>query len=236
MSLEEARKLTHEIDGWLSDKEGTLLYSLAKKCTGRGIIVEIGSWKGKSTVWLSKGSDGGKNITVYAVDPHTGSLEHRNSGNVWTFEEFQKNIIDAGMERIVTPLLNTSEEAIDLVSEPVELLFIDGCHEYEEVKRDLQLWFPKVVDGGTIAFHDTTTWDGPKKVVSQYVYKSKHFRNIHLVDSITYAEKVFQYSNWDFLKNRINLFIKHGYDLKISLYKSFISLKKLFRKQDDYLS
>lgn len=229
MGLDEAKKLTSEIDGWLSDREGALLYSLAKKCTGRGIIVEIGSWKGKSTVWLSKGSDEGKKLKVYAVDPHTGSFEHRKTGNVWTFEEFQKNITAARMEGIVTPLLKTSEEAIGLVSEPVELLFIDGSHDYEAVKLDFELWFPKLVAGGTVAFHDTTSWDGPKRVVSQYVYKSKHFRNIHLVDSITYGEKVVQNTNWEYMKNRITLFIKQGYDLrlelKMALYNSFISLK-----------
>ncbi|WP_455277747.1 hypothetical protein [[Eubacterium] cellulosolvens] len=54
------KKLTDKVEGWLTDKEGELLYKLAKQCTGKGVIVEIGSWKGKSTIWLGMGSKNGK--------------------------------------------------------------------------------------------------------------------------------------------------------------------------------
>jgi predicted O-methyltransferase YrrM len=77
MELAEAKKISNEIDGWLSDNEGELLFNLAKNCKGEGKIVEIGSWKGKSTVWLASGSKSGKNVKVYAIDPHTGSSEHK---------------------------------------------------------------------------------------------------------------------------------------------------------------
>src|SRR5204862_2126445 len=56
------------IGGWLTPKEGRLLYELARGCTGRGVIVEIGSWKGKSTIWLASGSRRGPGVFVYAID------------------------------------------------------------------------------------------------------------------------------------------------------------------------
>ncbi len=71
MTKEEVQKLAAPIKGWLKDKEGQLLYDLAKNCTGKGVIVEIGSWKGKSTTWLAHGSKEGNKVRVYAIDPHT---------------------------------------------------------------------------------------------------------------------------------------------------------------------
>ena len=47
------------------------------------------------------------------------------------------------------------------------MFILDGAHEYEAVKLDLELWFPKVIDHGVMAFHDTVAWEGPKKVTAQ---------------------------------------------------------------------
>lgn len=202
-----------DIDGWLSDAEGELLYELARGCRGRGVIVEIGSWKGKSTIWLAKGSQAGNRVKVYAVDPHTGSSEHRESaGGVWTFDEFKKNISNAGVDGLVIPILKNSTEAVEVIREPVELIFIDGAHEYELVKLDFLSWFPKVVDGGVMAFHDTIGWEGPKRVVEESVFGSRNFRRIRLVGSIVVAEKTESASAWDRAKSRYVLGLKRAYE------------------------
>ncbi len=120
----------------VTEREGKFLYTLAKKCKGSGVIVEIGSWKGRSTIYLAKGSKAGNSVRVYAIDPHTGSSEHKEKfGEVWTFDEFVKNIKSAGVDDIVTPIVKTSEEAAKEFDRPVELIFIDGAHEYEFVKK-----------------------------------------------------------------------------------------------------
>src|SRR5665647_2930672 len=62
-----AKRSDDSAEGWLLDAEGPLLYSLALNCVGRGAVVEIGSWKGRSTIYLGKGSKAGSNITIYAV-------------------------------------------------------------------------------------------------------------------------------------------------------------------------
>lgn len=219
MNIDEIKKLTEKIDGWLSDREGELLYNLAKNCKGKGVIVEIGSWKGKSTVWLAKGSKAGNKVKIYAIDPHTGSSEHKKQyGKIWTFEEFKKNIKNAKVDDIVVPIVKTSEEAAKNFNKPVELIFIDGAHEYDLVKLDFKLWFPKVIDGGIIAFHDTILWKGPKKVVEKFVYKSKKFRNVRFVDSITFGEKVERNSLKDRIKNRYMLLLKNLYEFALKLH------------------
>lgn len=228
MSIEKIRKIAGKVDGWLKDQEGELLYTLAGKCTGKGVIVEIGSWKGKSTSWLGAGSKAGNSIMIYAIDPHIGSSEHNKIfGKVQTFEEFNSNIKNAKIEDIVVPIVATSEEAAEKFEHPVELIFIDGAHEYEMVKLDFELWYPKLIDGGIMAFHDTTWWAGPKKLVKEKIYKSKSFRNIKLVNSITYAEKVIENTAKDRFRNRYNLLQKN---IHVIALKSRTFGKKIVKK------
>ena len=85
------------IGGWLTPKEGRLLYDLARRCTGRGVIVEIGSWKGKSTIWLANGSRRGAGVKVYAIDPHTAESDNlATQSPVPTFPEFSANVSAPG--------------------------------------------------------------------------------------------------------------------------------------------
>lgn len=211
--LDETRALARSLDGWLHGSEGELLYETAKNCSGRGVIVEIGSWKGKSTSWIGRGSKQGKHTRVFAVDPHTGSNEHQSGSKVWTFEEFKQNIKTTGVEDIVIPLVKTSEEAAKEFTELVEFVFIDGAHEYEFVKQDFDLWFPKVIDHGIMAFHDTIRWAGPKTVVEENVARSNHFKNLKFVHSITIAQKVLQNSRLDRIRNRYVIFLKNLYEM-----------------------
>lgn len=207
--IDEVKQIVRDVEGYLIRKEGELLYNLAKSCKGRGVIVEIGSWKGQSTIWLAKGSKAGMNVKVYAIDPHTGSSEHKNGNTkVWTFEEFNKNIEMAEVDDIIIPIVKSSEEAAKNFNEPIELLFIDGAHEYESVKSDFECWLPKLITGGIIAVHDTVVWLGPRKVVEEYLFKSDTFKNIEFVDSITFAQKVEQNSMKDRLNSRYVLFLK----------------------------
>jgi predicted O-methyltransferase YrrM len=125
LGINEVRNLVDQVQGWLSYREGELLYNLAKNCSGKGVIVEIGSWKGKSTIWLAKGSKAGNNVSVYAIDPQSES----------NFEEFNKNIKAAKIDDIVFPIVKKSEDAAKCFNKPVEMIFIDGSHVYDDVKR-----------------------------------------------------------------------------------------------------
>jgi len=207
----------------VTKREGKLLYTLAKKCRGYGVIVEIGSWKGRSTIYLAKGSKAGNSVRVYSIDPHTGSSEHKEKfGEVWTFDEFMKNIKSARVDDIITPIVKTSEEAAKEFDKPVELIFIDGAHEYEFVKKDFEMWFPKVVEGGIMAFHDTgwpsPDFPGPKRVVRDFVYFSKHFKDVKFVDSITYGIKVSNNSIFDRIKN-VSMYILNRLYEKLAMLR-----------------
>ena len=149
----EVRELEHDIEfqlsmnaannveGFLYGTAEALLYSLAKKCNGSGVIVEIGSWKGRSTVLLAKGSKAGQRVRIYAIDPHEGSAEDERLN---TFSEFKKNIANAQAEDIVVPIVNTSEGAANDFLEPCALIFVDGSHTSDSVKQDFVSWYPKL--------------------------------------------------------------------------------------------
>ena len=212
MSFDEAKKYGDMTEGFLQKDEGPLLYSLAKNVK-KGCIVEVGSWKGKSTVWISWAiKDTKKNIPFYAIDPHTGSEEHQiGKKKVWTFDEFKTNIKNGKVTRVVKPLVMTSEEAVENVKGPVAFVFIDGDHSYEAVKKDFEIWYPKVMMGGTMAFHDTTNWPGPKKVVRDHLYFSKHFTDVTFTQSVSYGKKVKKNTLVDRIRNMLQYVLKEVY-------------------------
>jgi predicted O-methyltransferase YrrM len=203
------KPLIADVPGWLTDEEGEALYGLARACTGKGVIVEIGSFKGKSTVCLGLGSQAGASVPIYAIDPH----QER-------FPEFDANVRRAGIDELVHPLASLSQPAADEFHEPVELLFVDGSHEYELVLEDFEKWVPKVVDGGWVAFHDTTWTSGPRKVVGHAVYRSRRFKDVRFViGSMTVARKVEQNAFTDRVRNRYVLGVKTAFWLGSSMLK-----------------
>ena len=198
----KVKPLIADVPGWLTDEEGEALYELARACRGDGVIVEIGSWKGKSTICLGLGSQAGNGVPVYAIDPHTDAR----------FGDFESNVERAGITALVRPIASLSQPAADGFDEPIEILFVDGSHEYDLVLEDFEKWVPKVVDGGWVAFHDTTWTEGPRKVVGDAVYRSRRFKDVRfVVGSTTVARKVARNSVVDRLRNRYVLGVKTAF-------------------------
>lgn len=180
------------LSGWLTIAEGTFLYDRAKEVAKGHAIVEIGSWKGKSTICLGKGAQEGNNAKVYAVDPHTGSPEHQAMFNhpVDTYQEFLENIKTACVDQVIVPIRKTSKDAAVDFDQPIGLLFIDGDHDFQAVKLDYELWFPKVANGGVIALHDTWHFPGPHKLTAGMLFTSSTIASPRLIDTITCFTKV----------------------------------------------
>jgi predicted O-methyltransferase YrrM len=174
MNASDLRRALADVPGWLGDEEALALFELARGCTGRGAIVELGSWRGRSTICLALGSKEGSGVPVVAVDRHMDK----------TFVDFQENIRRAGVADLVRPIRATSDEAFGDFDEPIELIFIDASHKYEDVRRDFDQWVPLVVEGGTVAMHDTT-WEGSKLVSEEAIYRSPHFKDVRFVPSST---------------------------------------------------
>ena len=147
---------TSIVEGWLPLDAGTALYNDAMKCPKDLYIVEIGSFKGLSTCYLSNGSKDGNCSKVFAIDPHCGNIEHKIDGQpISTFDEYYNNLTKHGFNNYVTTIKDYSYNVVDQFEDnSIGVLFIDGSHEYEDVKNDFLLYYPKVNSGGVIPMHD----------------------------------------------------------------------------------
>jgi hypothetical protein len=120
------------------------LFLAARDGKGRGCIVEVGAYKGKSTIALASGSKLGGREKVESIDPHGGG----------TLEVFQTNIARSGLSEQVVTVVAVSLTAREKFGGLIRLIFIDGLHDYASVKSDIELWKDRVIDGGILAFHD----------------------------------------------------------------------------------
>lgn len=186
------------LDGWLTDKEALGLYQMARKLPRNATVVEIGSWQGKSTYVLSKGLRSGK---VYAIDPFNadagsdeGSREIYASkkGDNNLLEQFRENMQGLGVLKDIVIKQGYSYQFHNDF-EKIDLLFIDGDHSIEGCKTDFELYAPKVVVGGFIAFHDFYEERdelGPTWVIKRMVMGAEDFRFYGRYDTLWVARKV----------------------------------------------
>jgi len=172
------------IAGWLTPHEGQFLYKVALKVKNlQGVIVEIGSYCGKSTIYLASTRQ-----KVYAVDPHQGNVSGGKSKP--TYKQFQANLKRAGLEEFVIPVVKTSERASVSFKHPVKLLFIDGLHDELHAQEDFRLWSTFVIDDGIIAMHDAFCgWEGAGDVATKYIVQNSIFGEIGVIGSIIYGKK-----------------------------------------------
>lgn len=156
------------IEGMTAPDECLFLTELARDVQ-TGVIVEIGSYRGRSTVALALGSKHGAGRPVFAVEPHERfSGEYGAEFGPDDRTAFGENVRRAGVESLVTLIGDRSEVAAGSWAEPIGLLWIDGDHTYEAVRRDFDAWSPYLVDGARVAFHDSTRAGlGPYRVVQE---------------------------------------------------------------------
>jgi predicted O-methyltransferase YrrM len=203
--------IVKDVRGWVSLAGGEFLWHLAANViSSDGEIVEIGSWKGRSAIWLSYGSRAGLGKKIHAVDPHVGSVEHKEKygPDVDTFADFTANIENAGVSDMVIPVRKSSVDYAREFSHLIELIFIDGDHSYEGVKEDFEAWFPKVLLGGVMVFDDTQDWEGPRRLVREKMFLSNNFKKMGFLGPFTYGVKSSHISLTDKARNRLILFIK----------------------------
>jgi len=199
----------YHLPGMLTLAEIDCLFQLGQFNRYNGVIVEIGSWKGKSTVALARGASKVHNEKIYAIDPHKILPEEGYQED--TEAEFRATIKQGGVDDRVVPLIMTSAEAARGWDKPIRLLWIDGDHRYESTKLDFTLWEPHLVEGGILAMHDTIRKKGPKRVLWEEVFRSGRFQEIAIVDNITAVRKVKQTRLTARLQNYLTLMLRALY-------------------------
>jgi MMP 1-O-methyltransferase len=172
------------IEGWLTVREARFLANATFYLQRLpGVIVEIGSYLGKSTIQLAQSGS-----VVYAIDPHKGDLGGQRVRP--TLVQFRKNILKAGLKDSVVPVVNTSRVASLKWNKPIKFLYIDGLHDIDHATEDYELWSPHVLTGGIIAMHDAFCgWPGAGHAAMRHIVYSRDYKEIGVVGSIIYGVK-----------------------------------------------
>jgi predicted O-methyltransferase YrrM len=154
-----------EIKGFLPDTEGWALYQLAQQGALHGPLLEIGSYCGRSTLWLAQAAHDAGTV-VFAIDHHRGSEEHQvgeffhdpeltdQSGRFDSLPTFRANVAAAGVESAVIPMICDAASLAPFWHQPLGLLFIDGGHSLDAALADYRAWVGHIAPGGILAIHD----------------------------------------------------------------------------------
>ncbi len=151
-AFREVFREVETIEGFLrSPMQERWLFKAARSLPAGASVVEVGSFKGRSTGCLGAGvkSRGGH---VWAIDRFEG--DGGAYGDNRFLKEFQANMDRLGLGEVVSPVQADSRAAARDWDRSIHLLFLDGSHEYDDVTADFEAFFPFVVDGGLVAFHD----------------------------------------------------------------------------------
>ena len=159
-------KVAEAVKGFLPQNEALALYNAAVSVEVKGPLLEVGSYCGKSSVYLGYAAQSiGRGL--YALDHHRGSEENQEGWEhhdpqlidnqkavMDTLPYFRDAIFTAGLEDVVIALVGQSGVIARNWTTPLSFLFIDGGHGEEPAKADFNGWVPKVKEGGILAIHD----------------------------------------------------------------------------------
>ncbi len=166
MSIESLVHLARQVKGFLEPEEGLRLYELACEASRLGPCLEIGSYCGKSAIYLGAACKENE-MTLFSIDHHRGS-EEQQPGELYfdpdlfdpfyyridTLRHFRQTLVRADLEKTVVPLVTSSEIVAHHWSTPLSLVFIDGGHAYHTVLSDYTCWHRHLLPDGYLLFHD----------------------------------------------------------------------------------
>jgi predicted O-methyltransferase YrrM len=187
--FDEALAAIQGIEGWLSVAQARLLFDHAATLPAGATIVEIGSYRGRSTIVLARGAAEG--VELVAIDPHAGNdrgpRQIRGSADEGQreHEAFVSNLQRAGVLELVRHVRRPSQQALDAVSAPIELLYIDGAHRYRPARDDIGRWGERVAPGGTLLLHDSFSAVGVTLAQARLLLFTGRFRFVRRMGTLS---------------------------------------------------
>ena len=163
---EDLLRLARDVKGFMPEDEGALLHRKALEQLPHGPVLEIGSYCGKSAVWLGAAARevGG---TVFTVDHHRGSEENQagwehhdpdlvdpGTGRMDTLPHLRRTLAAAALEEHVVAVVGDSATVARHWRTPLSLLFVDGGHGHDPAHADYDGWARWVQPGGLLVVHD----------------------------------------------------------------------------------
>lgn len=170
LPLADALDTVESVEGWLARSEARLLAELAGTIVPPRTIVEVGNYRGRSTVALGLGALGGRGARVYSIDPHRAFTGARG-GRFGSADQAQlyANLTRPGVGAQVNVIgLDSTAVARGWNEGAVALLFVDGDHRYESVRADVEAWLPHLATGAQVLFDDVDYPD-VARVIDEFV-------------------------------------------------------------------
>jgi len=176
ISVDQSRLAGLEyVRGSVTAHEGKFLHELVD-LSEASVVVEVGSWVGVSTIYIAQALKERGRGTLYAIDPHVGTILHYNRKIPDTEPLLRENLRRFDVAEHVEVVRATSLEALEqwpsLLGLAIDFLFIDGSHYFRDVRADFFGWSPWVRSGGIVAFHDYPMLSGPRRTVDEIVRPS----------------------------------------------------------------
>ena len=152
--------------GFMPHDEGLCLYQTVLEITVQGPIVEVGSYCGKSAIYMGAAAAETGSV-VFTIDHHRGSEEmqegwehhdgevvNRDTGRIDSLPALRRNLEESGLEGSVVPIVGDSRLVASHWETPVSMVFIDGGHGPIPAHADYDDWASKIAPGGFLAIHD----------------------------------------------------------------------------------
>lgn len=158
--------LIDRVKGFLDPDEGMRLYSVGLEASKLGPMLEIGSYCGKSTIYLGSAARENNGV-LFTIDHHRGSEEQQfgegyfdpdlydeKEKKVDTFPHLRRTLEQGGLENAVVPIVSTSPLVAKMWATPLSLVFIDGGHTFKAAFNDYNCWSRHIMPGGFLVVHD----------------------------------------------------------------------------------
>ena len=195
----------NKIKGFLDPSEGETLYSYATKYVIDKPALEIGSYCGKSAIYIGEGVKT-NNQKLYSIDHHKGSEEQqpgeeyfdpelisKDGEGIDTLPHFLKTISDSNLENYIVPIVSSSKEASEDIDLYFDMIFIDGGHSEEAAQLDFNLWSKRLSKKGILAIHDVfpNPDDGGRPPFNIYkkALESGDFKELEAIKSLRVLQK-----------------------------------------------
>jgi predicted O-methyltransferase YrrM len=170
------------VEGWFSPDQLARLTERAAAVRPGGRIVEIGSFRGRSTIAIARCSPPG--VEIVAVDPHAGTdrgpqeIAGYAAAAAEDHDAFLANLERAGVRDRVTYVRRFSQDALADVAGPVDLLHVDGAHRLAPARHDLRSWGTRVPPGGCLLVHDAFSSVGVTAAIGAELLLSRQWRYV----------------------------------------------------------
>jgi predicted O-methyltransferase YrrM len=177
-----ALRAVQGVEGWLSDGQARRLWEVAGQVRSPGRIVEIGSFRGRSTIVLRHAAAAG--VELVAIDPHGGGdrgpqeIAPDAARGDEDYRAFHANLEQAGVDAEVRHVRRASQDALGELDGPIDMLYVDGAHRYGPARADIERWGARVGPGGSMLVHDAYNAIGVTLAQLRLMFFSRDWRYV----------------------------------------------------------